>query len=123
MKKVPRIAVIIFLFFFVLAGPTSGATEPVLALAHATVIDGTGAAAQSDATVIITGDRITTVGKNADVHPPTNAIVVDATGKFLIPGLWDMHVHWQEKDYLPLFTVNGVTGIRIMWGESVHHEW
>jgi len=34
-----------------------------------------------------------------------------------------MHVHWYDKDYLPLFTANGVTGLRIMWGYPVHHAW
>jgi Amidohydrolase family len=48
---------------------------------------------------------------------------VNATGKFLIPGLWDMHVHWYDKDYLPLFMANGVTGVRMMWGVPSHHQW
>src|SRR4029077_3572824 len=38
-------------------------------------------------------------------------------------GLWDIHVHWYEKDYLPLFIANGVTGVRMMWGTPTHHEW
>ena len=103
--------------------PASGAEPNVLAFTHATVIDATGAPAQSDVTVIITGDRITAMGRNADIRPPTNAAVMDATGKFLIPGLWDMHVHWYARGYLPLFTANGVTGIRMMWGTPMHHEW
>src|SRR5262249_19092575 len=49
--------------------------------------------------------------------------VIDARGKFLIPGLWDMHVHWEMKDYLPLFIANGVLGVRVMWGMPIHHEW
>ena len=53
-----------------------------------TLIDGTGAAAQPDTTVVVTGNRITAVGRNAAV--PAGAQVVDGTGKFLIPGLWDM---------------------------------
>jgi len=54
---------------------------------------------------------------------PEGSQVVDATGKFLIPGLWDMHVHPTEKEYLPLFIANGVTGVRVMWGRPKHHEW
>jgi predicted amidohydrolase len=47
---------------------------------------------------------------------PRNAVVVDARGKFLIPGLWDMHVHWYLKEYLPLFAgacgkANGATKV------------
>jgi imidazolonepropionase-like amidohydrolase len=94
-----------------------------LVFVHATVIDATGAGAQPDATVVITGDRITAIGKSTEIRPPTNAMVVDATGKFLIPGLWDMHVHWYEQAFLPLFIANGVTGIRMMWGMPIHHEW
>ena len=33
-----------------------------------------------------------------------------------------MHVHWEDKNYLPLFIANGVTGVRIMWGFPVHHQ-
>jgi imidazolonepropionase-like amidohydrolase len=94
-----------------------------LVLTHVTVIDATGAPAKPGMTVVITGDRITGLGPSASVPVPKNAQVVDATGKFLIPGLWDMHVHWFHKDYLPLFVANGVTGIRLMWGLPIHHEW
>ena len=74
---------------------------------------------------MITGNRITTIGKTAGVSIPKDAQVIDATGKFLIPGLWDMHVHWYgyDKAYLQLFIVNGVTGVRVMWGAPVHFEW
>ena len=49
--------------------------------------------------------------------------MVDAPGKFLIPGLWDMHVHWYDERSLPLFTIEGVTGIRIMFGFPLHLDW
>jgi imidazolonepropionase-like amidohydrolase len=100
-----------------------GATENPLVFVHATVIDATGAPAQSDVTVVITGDRITAIARSAAVAVPKDARIVDASGKFLIPGLWDMHVHWYQKADLPLFIANGVTGVRIMWGMPVHHEW
>jgi len=94
-----------------------------LVITHVTVIDATGAPAHPDMTVVITGNRISEIGNSGKIRAPKNAQVVNATGKFLIPGLWDMHVHWQEKDYLPLFIANGVTGIRIMWGFPMHHQW
>jgi imidazolonepropionase-like amidohydrolase len=112
----------LFLLSF-LAARSFGAEENPIVFVHATVIDATGAPAQPDVTVVITGDRITATGKSAEVSLPANAHIVDATGKFLIPGLWDMHVHWYAKDYLPLFLANGITGIRIMWGMPEHHEW
>src|SRR6266404_1766804 len=108
---------------FVAAQPAWAAERNVLALTHATVIDGTGTPAQPDVTVVVTDDRITAMGKSGNLRLPTNAVVVDATGKYLIPGLWDMHVHWYDKDYLPLFLANGVTGIRLMLGTPTHHEW
>src|SRR5262245_7056277 len=44
-------------------------------------------------TVVVRGDRIERIFPAADSTPPTDARTIDATGKFLIPGLWDMHVH------------------------------
>jgi imidazolonepropionase-like amidohydrolase len=100
-----------------------GAESNTLAVTHVTVIDGTGSAPREDMTVFISRDRIVALGKSSDVTPSATNEIVDAKGKYLIPGLWDMHVHWHEKDYLPLFIANGVTGARIMWGDAVHHGW
>lgn len=94
-----------------------------LVFTHVTVIDATGAPARPGMTVVITGDRIVEMGPGESVRAPEGAQVVDAAGKFLIPGLWDMHVHWFHEDYLPLFTANGVTGIRLMWGIPDHQQW
>src|SRR5277367_4741201 len=76
-------------------------------------------------TVIIAGDRIEAVGSFAAVPIPSNSRIVDATGKFLIPGLWDAHYHlahefsanWAREISLPLLVANGVTGIRDMGGD------
>jgi imidazolonepropionase-like amidohydrolase len=98
--------------------------QKALVFTHATVIDATGAPAKPDMTVVIKGGRIAALGKTANLDVPENAQVVDATGKFLIPGLWDMHIHpWLGKNYLVLFTANGVTGVRVMEGEPVYHKW
>ena len=106
-----------------LAAAQAQSAAPSLALTHVTVIDATGAPAKPDMTVVVSGDRIVELGKSADIHLARDARVIDATGKFLIPGLWDMHVHWGNTEYLPLFLANGVTGMRIMWGGSVQQEW
>jgi imidazolonepropionase-like amidohydrolase len=94
-----------------------------LAITNVAVIDTTGGPSLPDGTVLITGDRISAVGKSDTLAVPRDAMVIDGTGKFLIPGLWDMHVHWLDKPSLPLFTANGVTGIRVMWGAAPHLEW
>jgi len=64
--------------------------------------------------VVIVGNRIRTVGSVRTVRMPARARVVDARGKYLIPGLWDMHTHSMRQTNLfyPLFIANGVTGIR-----------
>lgn len=65
----------------------------VLAIKNATLFDGSGALPHGPATVIIEGDRIATVGPSAEVQVPENCEVLDAAGKFLMPGLIDCHVH------------------------------
>ena len=95
---------------------------------HVTVIDMTGARPKPDMAVVIQGNRITAIGKSARTRFPKNARVIDATGKFLIPGLWDMHVHLGDEDfdkssYLRLFIANGVTGVRIMEGAPEYQLW
>ncbi|MGH9779646.1 MAG: amidohydrolase family protein, partial [Candidatus Acidiferrales bacterium] len=86
-------------------------------------------------TVVITGNRITALGKTSETEIPEGAQVVEAKGKFLIPGLWDMHVHIFNQVsrrppntwYFPLFIANGVTGVRDLWTkpEDMHQvgEW
>jgi hypothetical protein len=105
------------------AWPQAADVTQHIALTHITVIDLTSGRAKSDYTVVVTGQRITEMGETAKIGVPAGSQVVDATGKFLIPGLWDMHVHWSDKDYLPLFIANGVTGVRLMWGQPAHQEW
>jgi Amidohydrolase family len=90
-----------------------------LVLTHVTVIDMTGAAPKPEMTVVITGNRIKAIGRSSEISLPENARVVDASGKFLIPGLWDMHAHTvydsakdTETTFFPLLVVNGITGIR-----------
>ena len=90
----------------------------VLAFTHVTVIDMTGAPPKPDMTVVIKGNRITSIGRTEKVRVPQGAQVIDATGKFLIPGLWDMHVHFTETERtFPMFIANGVLGVRNMGGK------
>src|SRR5258705_10496650 len=93
-----------------------------LVLTHVTVIDMTGAPPKPNMTIVITGNRIAALGKSSEISLPQNAIVVDASGKFMIPGLWDMHVHLNyetvhqvEQLLFPLLVANGVTGVRDLW--------
>lgn len=65
-------------------------------------------------TVVIRGDRIEAVGTAASTPAPRGAQVVDGRGGFLIPGLWDMHVHlsYARASALPALVANGVTTVR-----------
>lgn len=96
-------ALILALVIFSFGARRTTAADHVLIFNHVTVIDATGSAPQKDMTVVISGDRISAIAGTIDERQFTNAEMVDATGKFLIPGLWDMHVHWYDEDYLPLF--------------------
>src|SRR5262245_40825311 len=68
-----------------------------LALTHVAVIDSTGSPPQLDMTVIISGGYITALGPAAKIKIPADARVIDASNKFLIPGLWDMHIHVDDS--------------------------
>ncbi|MGA2844636.1 MAG: amidohydrolase family protein [Candidatus Acidiferrales bacterium] len=100
-------------------------TPKQIVVTHVTVINPGTSSVQPDTTVVITGNRIAAVSSGAGFQPPKNAIVIDGRGKYLIPGLWDMHVHSAFGDWfpggrdiiLPLFIANGVTGVRDMGGD------
>ena len=118
-----------FLLPFALSGLLFGQAkqdpkQKPLVFIHVTVIDATGAPAKSDMTVVIADDRISELGQTGKILIPKDAQVVDAAGKFLIPGLWDMHVHtWYPDVAFPtLFVANGVTGIRDVHGPWDHFE-
>jgi imidazolonepropionase-like amidohydrolase len=89
---------------------------------HVTVIDTATGVLHPDMFAIISGDRIEQVGTKHHVKIPKDGKIIDATGKFMIPGLWDMHVHtffgeWVpggKEVTLPLFIANGITGVRDM---------
>lgn len=96
----------------------TGQTKP-LVLKHVTVIDAESAQAMPDMTVVMIGGCITELRQSkAGGHIPRGAQVVDATGKYLIPGLWDMHVHlsWTKATALPVLIANGVTSVRDLGG-------
>ena len=96
------------------------ASAQTLTITHATVIDVTNGQLHPESTVILDGDRIRSVSTSQSA--PASGKVVDAHGRYLIPGLWDMHTHVffdrtanDGEDYiLPMFVAFGITGIRDM---------
>jgi imidazolonepropionase-like amidohydrolase len=98
---------------------TQASTHGALAITNTTVIDCTGAAAKPNTTVLVDNGRITAVEPSDGLELPAGARVVDGRGRFLIPGLWDMHGHLTDatEDAFPLLIMNGVTGVRDMGGD------
>lgn len=116
MKKLVSVILTLFLATFCASQTMNEAVPRTLVLTHATVIDATGAPPKLDMTVVIAGDRIAEIGPSKTLRVPKDAQVVDATGKFLIPGLWDMHVHaFDRTNFSALFIANGITGVRDMF--------
>jgi len=96
----------------------------VLAITHVNVIDMTGAAPALDQTVLIDKEKIIALGPSSSIAVPAGASILNARGKFLIPGLSDMHVHLtgvgeptgSREFFLPLLLANGITSVRDMGG-------
>lgn len=123
--------VTILLPFCVCLAQENGALDQQssLVLAHATVIDATGAPPQKDATIVISGNHIVAIGQTGKQTIPKGARVVDVRNQFVIPGLWDMHTHafMRKNKILPLLTMdlfiaNGVTGIRDMGDQGIKDD-
>jgi len=121
---VDRIVVLYTLLwlFLVLYGPSLSAQAGSLVIQDVTVVDSTGAIPRPHVSVLIVGDTIRSIVTAAQAVPARSGqSVVDGRGKFLIAGLWDMHVHSLSKNqpdrFFPLFIANGVTGIRDMGGD------
>src|SRR5579859_508171 len=107
-----------------LLGACKEPQSSVVAIAHVTVIDMTGAAAAPDETVLLDKGKIIALGASTSVGVPRGAKVIDGRGKFLIPGLSDMHLHLtgagepggSREFFLPLLLANGITSVRDMGG-------
>src|SRR5450755_2390115 len=107
-----------FLLFFILLHLFCNAQYY---LKHINIIDIENGNVKKDQTVCVEGQRIKSISSGIlkdNIYP-----VYDCTGKFLIPGLWDMHIHdggdsATRFEYIPLFLANGVTGVRDMWGSE-----
>ncbi|MCC7131318.1 MAG: amidohydrolase family protein [Gemmatimonadales bacterium] len=90
-----------------------------LAITHTTVIDVATGNRLPNRTILVTGNRVRTVGPAGTGALPRGVRVIDGSGKFVIPGLWDMHVHTIRHDLdFPLELANGVTGVRDMGGST-----
>jgi imidazolonepropionase-like amidohydrolase len=91
-----------------------------LAYQHVNLFDAETATIQRDMTVVVSGERIQSVGPARRVGIPADAEVIDAHGMTLLPGLWDMHVHLEDMEGLMSLAV-GVTTVRDL-GNNVEDE-
>jgi imidazolonepropionase-like amidohydrolase len=70
---------------------------PLIIIDHATIIDGNGGPALKDGAIVIQGERIQQIGPRGTIKPPPGTTLIDATGKFVIPGLIDAHIHFDQS--------------------------
>lgn len=89
-----------FLFFLILISCSTGQTETeYLVIKGATIFDGNGGEPITNSTILIRNDRIDCIGKAADCSIPLGTEVIDASGKFITPGLIDAHMHFFQTGF------------------------
>lgn len=123
-SKLANICLALLVAAFLLASCSSSPLA-TLAITHVTVIDAAHGTEQPDSTVLISSTHIAAAGPSSSVPIPHGVKVLDATGKFLIPGLADMHLHvtgsgepnGSREFFLPLLVANGITTVRDMGGK------
>jgi imidazolonepropionase-like amidohydrolase/uncharacterized membrane protein len=97
---------------------TKPIAEKTFALVGARLIDGTGRAPIANATIVVRDGRIVAAGPKSDTAVPAGTKVIDAGGTTILPGLWDMHAHASNVEWLSAYLGAGVTTIRDMGGEQ-----
>ena len=81
----------------------SGSRAETIALVGGTLIDGTNAAPVPDSVVVIEKGRIVAAGPKSTVKIPHGAQKIDVRGKYILPGLWDMHAHFEQVEWGPIY--------------------
>jgi len=117
------------MFAFLISLVLASLSGPI-AFTHVNVIDVVNGTVQEDMTLILDGERIAALGTFSTLAVPPNAEVIDASGKYVMPGLWDMHIHPDDPEMWPANPSNadkelflapmiayGVTGARDMGGD------
>jgi len=97
---------------FTKSAAVKAAPDKVIAIKGGTVLDVVNEKTIPDAVVLIENGFIKKVGKAGELSIPSNAKVIDAKGKMLLPGLWDMHAHFEQAEWGPAYLAAGVTTVR-----------
>jgi len=99
------------------AAAISPAASHAIAVTGGTILDMTARKPIVDGTVVVIDGRITAVGPSGRVAVPPGATIVNAAGKTVMPGLWDMHAHFEQVEWGPIYLAAGVTTIRDVGNE------
>jgi amidohydrolase family protein len=100
---------------FICLSLCSSAGNCDLLIRDATVIDVVKGTRVHKCSILIHDDKIAAVG--VGLTSPKHTVVIEAAGKYVIPGMWDMHVQLRGREQLPLYLAHGVTGVRDMGSE------
>ncbi len=92
-------------------------TASVIAIVGGRLIDGTGKPAIENAVVILKDGKIAAAGPASSTPVPEGAQMVDAHGKSVLPGLWEMHAHFEQVEWGPIYLATGVTTARDVGNE------
>jgi len=104
--------------------PSSGsAHSTVTAFVDITVVPMDSNHELAHQTVLVDGDKIVALGTTASTAVPAGATTIAGAGKWLVPGLVDMHVHFNEERDGALYLANGITTVRNMWGNEAQLAW
>ena len=117
-KKIPLYLFIGLCLLGVLVGALWLKGSKILVVKGGTLIDGTGNPPLEESVIFIINGKISAVYDKGSARVPLFARTIDAEGKYLIPGLVDMHVHFLEENFCDLFLMNGVTSVRDMGNKS-----
>jgi imidazolonepropionase-like amidohydrolase len=90
----------------------SGSHARTMALVGGTLVDGTGRDAVKDSVVVIQNGRIIAAGAGSSTAIPQDATRIDVRGKTILPGLWDMHAHFEQVEWGPIYLAAGATTVR-----------
>ena len=113
-----NIFLILISVFFLSGCEESVISETNILLKNVNIVDVENGVLLPAKHVVIQGEKIVAIYEEKEIVSSNSALVIDGKGKYLIPGLWDMHTHfnWNFKFSSPMLVANGVTGVREMWG-------
>ena len=124
MRFIAGIVLLAAVCWKVATGAAETASAPTIAIRHVTVVDVSSGSLAGDQDVVIAGDRIASVEPSKVKGRSGVPQIIDGRGKYLIPGLWDCHLHlsWATSSALPLLTALGITEVRDLGGKLADLE-